>query len=104
MLETRAGDIVAGGTGRVARIIRRGELKRVTGYSIAQIYNLIADGTFPKPIRLGARGRMVGGRYCRLAGCSHCRARQCGGCVINGLSYAKPRRAGSGRGFKIRSS
>lgn len=42
-------------TGKVDRIIRRGELKAVTGYSIAQIYNLIADGTFPKPIPLGKR-------------------------------------------------
>ena len=55
MLKTGVDAIIAGGTGRVARIIRRGELKGVTGYSIAQIYNLIADGTFPKPIRLGAR-------------------------------------------------
>ena len=55
MLKTRAGDIIAGDTGRVDRIIRRGELKGVTGYSIAQIYNLIADGTFPKPIPLGKR-------------------------------------------------
>lgn len=53
MLKTRRGDIIVGDTGRVNRIIRRGELKTVTGYSIAQIYNLVADGTFPKPIPLG---------------------------------------------------
>ena len=55
MLTTRVGDIIADDTGRIDRIIRRGELKGVTGYSIAQIYNLIADGTFPRPIPLGKR-------------------------------------------------
>ena len=55
MLKTKAGDIIVGDIGRVNRIIRRGELRSVTGYSIAQIYNLIADGTFPRPIPPGKR-------------------------------------------------
>lgn len=40
---------------RVQRIIRRGELRSITGYSVARVYELIAAGAFPKPIPLGER-------------------------------------------------
>ena len=35
------------------RIIRRPEVRRNTGYSNATIYRKMADGTFPKTIKLG---------------------------------------------------
>lgn len=37
------------------RIIRRSELRDVTGCSNSTIYEMIANGTFPKPIKLGPR-------------------------------------------------
>ena len=55
MLKTRTSDIIGGDTGKADRIIRRGELRGRTGLCVAQIYNLIRDGRFPKPIPLGAR-------------------------------------------------
>jgi prophage regulatory protein len=33
-------------------IIRRGDLKRLTGLSMSTIYRLIERGDFPKPIKL----------------------------------------------------
>lgn len=39
----------------VQRIIRRGQLRELTGYSVPHIYELIAKGQFPKPIPLGER-------------------------------------------------
>lgn len=36
-------------------ILRRNEMKAATGYCIARIYQLIAEGRFPKPIPLGDR-------------------------------------------------
>lgn len=50
MDKTRSSD----GT-RLQRIIRRGDLPSVTGYSIPRIYELIAAGRFPKPVPLGER-------------------------------------------------
>jgi prophage regulatory protein len=36
-------------------ILRLPEVKRTTGYSRSSIYSQIAQGTFPKPVRLGKR-------------------------------------------------
>ena len=43
------------GSGEMAidRIIRKPELLRVTGVSIASIYRWVASGTFPSPVKLG---------------------------------------------------
>jgi prophage regulatory protein len=40
------------------KIMRRPEVESVTGLSRSSIYELVAAGTFPKPINLG--GRAVG--------------------------------------------
>ena len=37
------------------RIVRRNEVTRLTGLARATIYKKVADGSFPEPIRLGAR-------------------------------------------------
>ncbi|MFJ4443371.1 AlpA family transcriptional regulator [Pseudomonas sp. NPDC089422] len=37
------------------RILRRPDVERKTGFKRAHIYALIAQGKFPKPIKLGAR-------------------------------------------------
>lgn len=37
------------------RIVRRPELEKLVGLKKSQIYSLIADGLFPKPIRIGKR-------------------------------------------------
>lgn len=37
------------------RIIRRSQLPEFTGYSIPYIYQLINEGKFPRPIKLGKR-------------------------------------------------
>ena len=37
------------------RIIRRDEVSKLTGLARATIYKKVADGSFPAPIRLGAR-------------------------------------------------
>lgn len=37
------------------RILRRPEVQTRTGLSRSTIYAMIAEGTFPKPIRLGKR-------------------------------------------------
>lgn len=37
------------------RILRRPEVENRTGLSRSTIYAMMADGTFPKPIRLGKR-------------------------------------------------
>lgn len=37
------------------RLIRLDEVKRRTGFGKSSIYNGVADGTFPKPVPLGAR-------------------------------------------------
>lgn len=42
----------------VQSILRRGEVERATGLPRSTIYELIARGTFPKPVRLS--GRSVG--------------------------------------------
>jgi prophage regulatory protein len=41
----------------VERLIRIGEVKRLTGLSTATIYRKIAAGDFPKPVALGALAR-----------------------------------------------
>jgi prophage regulatory protein len=41
----------------VERLIRIGEVKRLTGLSTATIYRKIATGDFPKPVPLGAQAR-----------------------------------------------
>ena len=37
------------------RILRRDEVSKLTGLARATIYKKVADGSFPEPIRLGAR-------------------------------------------------
>ncbi|WP_446027532.1 AlpA family transcriptional regulator [Lelliottia amnigena] len=37
------------------RILRRPEVEARTGFKRAHIYNLMQEGKFPKPIRLGIR-------------------------------------------------
>ena len=37
------------------RILRRAEVEAKTGFKRAHIYNLMKDGKFPKPMRLGVR-------------------------------------------------
>lgn len=37
------------------RIIRLPEVKNLTGLSRSTLYAMIADGMFPKPVRLGKR-------------------------------------------------
>ena len=37
------------------RILRRPEVESKTGFKRAHIYNLIKQGRFPKPMRLGVR-------------------------------------------------
>lgn len=37
------------------RILRRPEVESFTGLSRSTIYAMIADGSFPKPVRLGKR-------------------------------------------------
>jgi prophage regulatory protein len=37
------------------RILRRPEVEAYTGLSRSTIYAMIADGAFPKPVRLGKR-------------------------------------------------
>ena len=44
-----------GDTGKVQRIFRRNDLPRITGFSIAWVYQLIGRGEFPAPIQLGER-------------------------------------------------
>ena len=39
----------------VARILRRPEVEDRTGLSRSTLYAMIAEGTFPRPIRLGKR-------------------------------------------------
>jgi prophage regulatory protein len=39
----------------VERILRRRELRAVTGYGTTRINELIAEGRFPRPIKLGER-------------------------------------------------
>lgn len=37
------------------RLIRLDEVKRRTGFKKSSIYNRVAEGTFPRPVNLGAR-------------------------------------------------
>ena len=37
------------------RIVRRDEVSKLTGLARATIYKKVGDGSFPEPIRLGAR-------------------------------------------------
>ena len=41
------------------RIIRRDEVCQLTGLARATIYKKVADGSFPPPIRLAARPRII---------------------------------------------
>lgn len=43
------------------RILRRREVEEVTGISCSQIYKLMSEQAFPRPIRLSANA--VGWRY-----------------------------------------
>jgi prophage regulatory protein len=37
------------------RLLRLPEVKHITGFSRTRIYDLVAQGSFPVPIKLGAR-------------------------------------------------
>jgi prophage regulatory protein len=37
------------------RVLRRGEVEKRVGLSRATIYAMMADGRFPRPVRLGLR-------------------------------------------------
>ena len=39
----------------VNTVLRREDVERVTGLPRSTIYDMMSKGTFPKPIRLGAR-------------------------------------------------
>ena len=54
MLKTKAGAIIGGGR-EPDTIIRRHQLKTVVGLSIGHIYELVSQGQFPAPIKLGPR-------------------------------------------------
>ena len=54
MLKTENGAIISGGR-EPDTIIRRHQLRAVSGYSIGHIYELIKQGRFPKPVPLGPR-------------------------------------------------
>jgi prophage regulatory protein len=45
---------------RKIRILRRHEVERLVGLSRSAIYRRIADGTFCRPVPLGADGKAVG--------------------------------------------
>jgi prophage regulatory protein len=55
MLKTETGSVIGG---QAERIFRRKDMPVLTGLCIAEIYERIAEGTFPKPVPLG--GRPVG--------------------------------------------
>ncbi|CAD7044759.1 AlpA family phage regulatory protein [Pseudorhizobium endolithicum] len=44
----------------VREIIRKPEVKRLTGYADSTLYKHIAAGRFPKPIKLSPGGRASG--------------------------------------------
>ena len=54
MLKTKDGAIVGGGR-EPDKIIRRHQLRAVSGYSIGHIYELIDQGRFPGPNQIGPR-------------------------------------------------
>ena len=39
----------------MTRLIRRPDVQHVTGLSRSTIYAMMAEGTFPKPVKLGKR-------------------------------------------------
>ena len=47
------------------KILRRPTVEQVTGLSRSTLYSMIAEGTFPRPVRLGKRA--VGWRECDLS-------------------------------------
>lgn len=47
------------------RLLRRPDVQNVTGLSRSTLYAMIAEGTFPKPVRLGKRA--VGWRASDIA-------------------------------------
>ena len=40
---------------QIDRMLRRKEVEKITGRSRSSIYDGIAAGTFPKPVKIGAR-------------------------------------------------
>ena len=46
-------------------ILRRPDVERITGLSRSTLYSMIANGSFPKPIKLGKRA--VGWREADIA-------------------------------------
>ncbi len=49
----------------VSQIFRRPDVERITGLSRSCLYSMMAEGTFPKPIKLGKRA--VGWRQADIA-------------------------------------
>lgn len=39
----------------MTKMYRRDEVKAITGLSTSSIYRLMADGSFPRPVRIGER-------------------------------------------------
>ena len=44
----------------VVQIYRRPKVLEVTGWSVSTLYEKVANGSFPKPVKLDPRGRAVG--------------------------------------------
>ncbi len=47
------------------KILRRPDVERITGLSRSTLYAMMAEGTFPKPVKLGKRA--VGWREADIA-------------------------------------
>lgn len=41
--------------GKIERLLRRSEVERLTGLSKSTLYEQMAAGRFPRPVRIGAR-------------------------------------------------
>lgn len=55
MLKTRAGVLIVGSKECAHRILRRGAVEARTGLRRSAIYQGIAEGTFPRQVRLGTK-------------------------------------------------
>lgn len=49
------------------RVMRRGAVMEVTGLCKSTLYDLMAEGNFPRPIPLSPSGRVVGWRADEVA-------------------------------------
>lgn len=55
MLKTRSGDLIVGSKECAHTILRRGAVEAKTGLRRSAIYQGMAEGTFPRQLRLGAK-------------------------------------------------